>query len=93
MNASEIQNLTNMVGKKVRLPGYTSCLLDKSRAMLFAWEDANSGHQKVVVHIKWKYRHSLYFFDAGAYDHEQEVVLTNGVHISVESVEEIKEDQ
>ena len=54
MTASEIQNLKNKIGERVYLPGYTSCCLDKSRAMSFAWEDETTGHQKVFVHIKWK---------------------------------------
>ena len=47
MTAPDIQNLKNEVGKKdedgedevVFLPGYTSWLLDGSRAMSFVWED------------------------------------------------------
>ena len=90
MTALEIQNLTNEIGKIVYLPGYTSCFLDKNKALTFAWEDAATGHQKVVVHIKWKNAIGAYFLDAGAYDHEQEVLLSNGIYIIVESVEEIK---
>ena len=94
MTAPEIQNLRNEVGKRYfYLPGYISCYLDKSRAMSFAWEDVTTGHQKVVVHIKWNFRGAVYFLDAGAYDHEQEVLLKNGIEFVVESVEDIKEDQ
>ena len=59
--------------------------------MSFAWDDPTTGHQKVVVHIKWREKQGAYFLDAGAYDHEQEVLLSS-LLILVESVEEIKED-
>ena len=61
--------------------------------MSFAWEDASTGHQKVVVHIKWKKDNHAYFLDAGAYDHENEVLLGYGLGIIFESVEEIKKDE
>ena len=86
MTANEIQKIKNIAGLRVTFPGFISCLLDKSRAMSFAWENATTGHKKVVVHIKWKYKHSHYFLDAGAYDHEQEVLLMNGVGLFIESV-------
>ena len=92
MTAPEIQNFKNNIGEEVCVPGYTSWLLDKSRAMSFAWEDATTGHQKVVVHINWKTPYNAYFLDAGAYDHEQEILLVDGANLIVESVEEIKED-
>ena len=44
MTASEIEKFTDRIGKGVYIPGYTSCLLDKSKAMSFAWEDATTGH-------------------------------------------------
>ena len=94
MTGLEIQNFKNMVGSPAIIPGHISCFLDKSRAMLFAWENASTGHQKVVVHIKSR---GIYgeacFLDAGSYDHEQEVLLKGcGYGYVLESVEEIKEE-
>ena len=98
LTAPEIQNFKNILEEEddykieVNMPGYTSCFLDKSRAMSFAWENASTSHQKVVVNIKIKNEYGAYFLDAGAYDHEQEVLLGNRSCYYVESVEEIKEN-
>ena len=35
---------------------------------------------------------NAYFLDAGAFDHEKEVLLWDGANLLVESVEEIKND-
>ena len=58
--------------------------------MKFMWENQDSGHHKVLFHIinNSGYRH--YFLNAGAYDHEEEVLLMDGVRLAVEGVEEIK---
>ena len=95
MTALQIQNFKNKVDEgrgMVNFPGYVSCFLDKRRAMQFAWEDASTGHQKVMIHYKWNHTFNAYFLDAGAYDHEQEVLLI-AQYIEIESVKEIKEDQ
>ena len=66
-----------MVGKdyRIRLFGYTSCSLAKSQALNFAWEKPETGHTKVLFHIKWNDTYKNYFLDGGAYDYEQEVLL------------------
>ena len=76
----------------IRLFGYTSCSLAKSQALNFAWEKPETGHSKVLFHIKWDWYLENYFLDGGAYDYEQEVLLIDGVKLMVESVAEIKED-
>ena len=84
-----------MVGKidVIRLFGYTSCSLSKSQALNFAWEKPETGHTKVLFHIKWINPYQNYFLDGGAYDYEQEVLLMDGAALKVESVAEIKEDK
>ena len=77
------------VNATVTLHGYTSTSLKESSAMSFAWENAKSGHQKVLIHFKWESYLNAYFLDAGAFDHEEEVLLYDGVHLIVESVEQI----
>ena len=84
----------NFKGKPcIKLHGYTSCSLDRNAAMSFAWENKSTGHQKVLFHIKWKSSFDAYFLDAGAFDHEKEVLLFDGVRFLVESVEKIKQDK
>ena len=75
----------------IRLFGYTSCSLQKSAALQFAWEKPETGHIKVLFHILWDWPYQNYFLDGGAYDYEQEVLLGDGVELKVKSVEEIKQ--
>ena len=94
-----------MIGKKeidsddeeydatIRLFGYTSCSLAKSAALNFAWERPETGHSKVLFHIKYNENCQAYYLDAGAYDYEKEVLLRDGVMLWVESVQEIKNKQ
>ena len=76
-------------GKDIRLFGYTSTSVDKNLALKFAWQNQHSGHHKVLFHIKWNSRRAYYYLNAGAYDHEKEVLLVDGAKFTVESVEEV----
>ena len=80
-------------GNYIVLHGFSSCSLDKSLATSFAWENAATGHSKVLFHIKYNYNASAYFLDAGAYDYEKEVLLRDGVDLWVESIQEMKDDE
>ena len=98
MTADEINQYKERVGKTdladmVTLHGYTSTSLQKSVALTFAWEEPNTGHQKVLFHFKWMSKWEAYFLDAGAFDHEKEVLLNDGADLIVESVEEITNDK
>ena len=64
---------------KIQLFGYTSCSLSKDEALKFMWENEDSGHHKVLFHIRWNDIASHYFLNAGAYDHEKEILLYDGV--------------
>ena len=78
-------------GKDIQLFGYTSTSVDKNLALTFAWQNQHSGHHKVLFHIKWKSPNGFhyYYLNAGAYDHEKEVLLKDGVVLTVESVEPV----
>ena len=76
-------------GKKIQLFGYTSTSPDKNVALKFAWQNQHSGHHKVLFHIKWDCGTHYYYLNAGAYDHEKEVLLVDGVVLIVESVEPV----
>lgn len=82
-------------GKKdfVCLHGFTSCSLDRSTALTFAWENKVTGHSKVLILIKFLSNAGSYFVDTGAYDHEKEVLLQDGTALKVVAVEEIKDPQ
>ena len=64
-------------GDYILLNGFTSCSLDKSMASSFAWENVETGHSKVLFHIKYNLNVSAYYLDAGAYDYEKEVLLAD----------------
>ena len=91
MTQAEIKEYQAMVGtyEYIRLFGYTSCSLAKSAALGFAWEKPETGHSKVLFHIKWNLNWYNYFLDGGAYDYEQEVLLFDGAMLTVESVETV----
>ena len=98
----QINEYTQMVGKTslifedghfITLHGFTSCSLDKSLASTFAWENKSTGHSKVIFHIKFDEIVGAYYLDAGAYDYENEVLLTDGVGLWVESVQAINDKQ
>ena len=76
-------------GEVIQLFGYTSTTLDKNAALKFAWKNQHSGHHKVLFHIKWNSRRAYYYLNAGAYDHEKEVLLADGVYVTVNSVEKV----
>lgn len=73
----------------IRLFGFTSTSLDQNVAMKFAWENTNTGHKKVLFHIKWDDDIGHYYLNAGAYDSEKEVLLYDGAKLFVHSVEDV----
>ena len=75
----------------ITLYGYTSCSLKKEEAIKFMWENKDTGHHKVLFHIQWDMPTSHYYMNCGAYDHEEEVLLHDGVDLKVVSVTEEKD--
>ena len=67
----------------ITLFGFTSTSIDKNQALSFAWENTNSGHHKVLFHIKWLDATNHYFLNAGAYDYEQEILVVEGISLKV----------
>ena len=86
MTLAEIKDYTNNIGKWITLFGYTSCSLTENTALDYAWENTTSGHHKVLFHINWNYYGQHYYLNAGAYDHEEEVLLVDGADAKVISV-------
>ena len=73
------------------LHGYISTSLKRNEAEKFAWENAESGHQRVLFYIKWDNVYDHYYLNAGAYDHEEEILLLDGAECIVEKVEAAKD--
>ena len=51
------------------------------------WENQEGGYQKVLFHIIWNVSHSHYFLNGGAYDQEEEVLLSDNAAVKVISIE------
>ena len=75
MTQGEIMQYKDSINKMVYLYGYTSTSLDRDTALKFAWENSASGHQKVLFHIIWNEEYYHYYMNAGAYDHEKEILI------------------
>ena len=73
----------------IQLHGYTSTSLKKDTALNFAWENKDSGHEKVLFHIQWDRQNNCYFLNAGAFDHEEEVLLFDGTALKVLEVKDV----
>ena len=98
MTLQEIKEYQGVAGKEgfdglIQLFGYTSCSLSKNQALSFAWENKESGHHKVLFHFKWNSEYDHYYMNAGAYDHEEEVLLYDGALVEVISVEDVMDDK
>ena len=94
MTLEEIEEYKQYVGKRgskgtIQLFGYTSCSLKENTALSFAWQNEETGHHKVLFHIVWSHYNNHYYLNAGAFDHEEEVLLQDGATLIVESVDEI----
>ena len=89
MTLGEIKQYRDRIGRDIQLFGYTSTSLDQNQALNFAWENETSGHNKVLFKIEWDKDFDHYFLNAGAYDQEQEVLLADGTHLRVDSVEDV----
>ena len=63
----------------------------ESVALNFAWQNKQSGHQKVLFFLDWNNTHNHYFLNAGAYDYEEELLIKDGTYARVVSVEAIKD--
>ena len=93
MTSPEIKDYKDNTDDTITLFGYSSFSLKKNTAMSFMWENATSGHHKVLFHLKWKSGASHYFLNAGAYDHEEEVLIMDGCQVLVTSVSEVSDEQ
>ena len=86
---AEIKEYSDCIGGNITFFGYTSFSLVESKALEFAWQDKS--HEKVLFHLVWNAPNQHYYLNAGAYDHEEEIVLMDGAWSIVESVESIKD--
>ena len=93
MTLDEIKDYQDNLGKWINLFGYTSCSLKKDAAMKFMWQNQDSGHHKVLFHILWDVTYSHYYLNAGAYDHEEEILLNDGARVSITAIDVVKDSK
>lgn len=72
----------------ISLFGYVSTSLDRSAAEGFAYKDPATGKTPVLYIFKWARGSDYYLMDMGAFRHEQEVLLCDGLTFEVLSVKE-----
>lgn len=71
----------------MRFFGQVSTTEDRDSADQFAWENQDEGKVKVVYKIHFKSDSNYYVMDMGSYNHEEEILLRDGLDFIVESVE------
>lgn len=86
-----------MIGRKkfhpctISLFGFISTSLDRKAAENFAYEDLNENSNeskfRVLYIFKWAEKYNYYFMDCGAFSHEYEVLLQDGLTFETISVE------
>ena len=72
--------------------GTTRAYLRWAQRLTSPGKSPETGHIKVLFHIKMNDNWNNYFLDGGAYDNEQDVLLYDENVLIVDSVAEIKED-
>ena len=81
----EYRALAKVLGH-MRLYGYTSTSRKLNEAEKFAFANEHAEIKRVVFHIHWNAVNDHYFMNAGAFDHEEEILLADGVQFVVLSV-------
>ena len=71
------RNLSKDMGR-MRLFGYTSTSRFRSAAESFAFSNEHSKTKRVCFHIHWEDAESHFFMNAGAFEHEEEILLADG---------------
>ena len=70
----------------MRFYGYTSTSRKRSEAESFAFSNKHSGAKRVLFRIHWKSAGFHYFMSDGAFEHEEEILLYDGMPFTVLSV-------
>ena len=72
------------------LYGFTSSSSHRHIAETFAHDNEQAGLKRVLIHIYWNDKEYHYFMNAGAFEHEEEILLYDGVNYQVVSVQDPK---
>ena len=66
--------------------GFTSTSRSRSAAESFAFSNQHTKAKRVCFHIHWENAQDHFFMNAGAFEHEEEILLFDGVGFRVLSV-------
>ena len=78
----EYKNLNGTETSKM-LHGYTATTLNIESALQFAGEYQEDENYPVILEMIWKYETNYYVIDGGAYSHEREILLCDGLQFKV----------
>ena len=67
----------------MNLYGYTSTSRKLNEAQKFTFANEYSETKRVVFYIHWNAVKDHYFMNAGAFDHEEEILLGDGIQFNV----------
>ena len=70
----------------MRFYGFTSTSRKRSEAESFAFSNKVSGAKRVLFRIHWRNTGYHYFMNEGAFEHEEEILLYDGLQFHVLSV-------
>ena len=70
----------------MRFYGFTSTSRKRSEAESFAFSNKHSGAKRVLFRIHWANANCHYFMNDGAFEHEEEILLYDGLEFVVLSV-------
>ena len=73
------------------LYGFTSTSRFRSIAESFAFENKADGLKRVLIHIHWiNVNNDHYYMNLGSFEHEEEILLYDGINYKVMSVQDPK---
>ena len=78
----EYENL-NGTAKTKKLHGYTSTSLNIKDAIQYAGEYEKDKNYPVLLKMLWSCETNYYLIDGGAYNHEKEILLCDGIKFLV----------
>ena len=89
MTKDQIKEYRVYIGLWIRMLGYTSALMrreDAEKLEIEPPDDIYNDYFKVLLCFKPNGGWGSYFLNAGAYDHENEVVIVDGARLKILSV-------
>ena len=68
------------------LYGFTSTSRHRNIAESFSFENAEAGMRRVLIRIFWEGKTDHYYMNQGSFEHEEEILLMDGLNYAVVSI-------